>query len=169
MKIPWRRDRLPTPVFLGFPCGSVGKESAHNAGDLGSIPGLGRSPGEGKGYPLQYSGLENSIDSIFHGLGKYEVYIHWKKAANTSGSSRSLGASGVSRSLFGSSEIPKMLPLSLLSEKHLHLRKVINWLFPYQYPTEDFLVAQWIRICLSMQRTQVSSPGPGRLHMPWSN
>ena len=61
-KIPWRRDRLPTPVFLGFPCGSAGKESACNVGNLGSIPGLGRSHGEGKGYPLQYSGLENSMD-----------------------------------------------------------------------------------------------------------
>ena len=46
------RDRLPTPVFLGFPCGSAGKESTCNAGDLGLIPGLGRSLGEGKGYPL---------------------------------------------------------------------------------------------------------------------
>ena len=46
-----------------FPCGSVGKESACNAGDLGLIPGLRRSPGEQKGYPLQYSGLENSMDS----------------------------------------------------------------------------------------------------------
>ena len=62
-KIHWRRDRLPTPVFLGFPCGSVGKESTCNAGDLGLIPGLGRSPREGKGYPLQYSGLENSMDT----------------------------------------------------------------------------------------------------------
>ena len=52
---PWRRDRLPTPVFLGFPGGSAGKESARIAGDLGSIPGLGRSPGGGIGYPLQYS------------------------------------------------------------------------------------------------------------------
>ena len=50
-------------MFLGFPCCSVGKESACNAGELGSIPGLGRSPGEGKGYTLQYSGLENSMDS----------------------------------------------------------------------------------------------------------
>ena len=57
-------------VFLGFPCGSAGKESACNAGDLGSIPGLGRSPGEGKGYPLQYSGLENSMDCIVHGVMK---------------------------------------------------------------------------------------------------
>ena len=47
---------------MGFPCGSAGKESACNEEDLGSIPGLGTSPGEGKGYPLQYPGLENSMD-----------------------------------------------------------------------------------------------------------
>ena len=69
-KIPWRRDRLPTPVFLGFPGGSAGKESACNAGDLCLISGLERSPGEGKGYPLQYSGLENSMDCIVHGVTK---------------------------------------------------------------------------------------------------
>ena len=55
---------------MGFPCGSAGKESAHNVGDLGSISGLGRSPGEGKGYPLQYSGLENSMDCIAHRVAK---------------------------------------------------------------------------------------------------
>ena len=49
---------------LGFPGGSAGKESTSKAGDLGSVPGLGRSPGEGKGYPLQYSGQENSRDCI---------------------------------------------------------------------------------------------------------
>ena len=48
---------------MGFPGGSGGKESAHNAGDSSSIPGLGRSPGEGNGYPLQYSCLENSMDT----------------------------------------------------------------------------------------------------------
>ena len=69
-KIRWRRDRLPTPVFFGFPCGSAGKESTCNAGDQGSISGLGRSPGKGKGYPLQYSGLENSMDCIVHGVAK---------------------------------------------------------------------------------------------------
>ena len=53
---------LPTPGFLGFSVGSDGKESTCNVGDLGSIPGLGRSPGEGNGYPLQDSGLENSMD-----------------------------------------------------------------------------------------------------------
>ena len=67
-KIHWRRDRLPTPVFLGFLGGSVGKESIYHAGDLSLIPGLGRSPGEGKGYPLQYS--ENSMDYVVHGVAK---------------------------------------------------------------------------------------------------
>ena len=66
----WRGDRLPTPVILGFPCGSAGKESAHNEGDLGLVPGLGRSPGEGKGSLLQYSGLEKSMDYIVHGVKK---------------------------------------------------------------------------------------------------
>ena len=55
----WRRDRLPTPVFLGFPGGSESKQFACNAGDLGSIPELGKSPGGGHGNPLQNSCLEN--------------------------------------------------------------------------------------------------------------
>ena len=64
------------PIFpLGFSCGSAGKESTCNAGDLGSIPRLGRSPGEGKGYPLQYSGLENSIDCIVHGVTKSQTRL----------------------------------------------------------------------------------------------
>ena len=66
---------LPAPVFLGFPCGSAGRESACNAGDLGSIPGLGRSPGEGKVYPLQYSGLENFMDCIVHGVAKSQTRV----------------------------------------------------------------------------------------------
>ena len=69
-KICWRRDRLLTLVFLDFPCGSAGKESIQNVGDLCSIPGLRRYPGEGKGYPLQYSGLENSMDCVVHGVTK---------------------------------------------------------------------------------------------------
>ena len=69
-RFPWRRDRLPTPVFLGFPGDSDCKESACNVGDLGSIPGLGRSPREGKGCTLQYSGLENSMDCIVLGVPK---------------------------------------------------------------------------------------------------
>ena len=72
-KIPWRRDRLPTPVFLGFHGGSAAKESACNAGDLGLIPGLGRYPGQENGYPLQYSGLENSMDCTVHGVAKSQT------------------------------------------------------------------------------------------------
>ena len=62
-KICWRRDRLPTPVFLGFLCGSAGKEFVGNAGDLGLIPGLGRSPGvrERLATPVFWPGE-------FHGL-----------------------------------------------------------------------------------------------------
>ena len=72
--IPWRRDRLPTQVFMGFPGGSDSKESAWNAGDLGSIPQLGRSPGGVHGNPLQYFCLENP-----HGqrnLSGYSPYNH---------------------------------------------------------------------------------------------
>ena len=58
-----------------LPCGSAGKESAYNARDLGLIPGLGRSPGEGKGYPLQYSGLENSLDCVVHGVEKCQTLL----------------------------------------------------------------------------------------------
>ena len=74
-KICWRRDQLPTLVFLGFACGLAGKESPCSVGDLGLIPGLGRSPGEGKGYPLQYSGLENSMNRIVHGVTKSQTLL----------------------------------------------------------------------------------------------
>ena len=66
----------PTPEFLGFPGGSAGKESACNAADLGLIPGLGRSPGEGNSYPLQYIGLENSMDGIVHGVAKSQTRLN---------------------------------------------------------------------------------------------
>ena len=108
-KIPWRREWLPTPVFLpgeshaqrsllgyspwnhkesdtteirialfDFPGGSVGKESAYNVGDLGLIPGLGRSPGEGNGNPFQYSCLENSKDR-----GAWWATVHWVAESHT--------------------------------------------------------------------------------------
>ena len=57
-------------LFQGIPGGSAGKESTCSVGDLGSIPGMGRSSGEGKGYPLQSSGLENSTECIVHGVAK---------------------------------------------------------------------------------------------------
>ena len=68
---PLERDRLPTPVFLGFSGGSEGKESTSNAGDLGSIPGLGRLPGGGNGYPTQYSCLGNPMDR-----GAWQATVH---------------------------------------------------------------------------------------------
>ena len=87
-KLPWRRDRLSTSVFLGFPCGSAGKESAYNAGDLGSILGLGRSPGEWIGYPLQYSGLENSMHLV-HWAAKSRTRLRNFKCKNRRSSSSS--------------------------------------------------------------------------------
>ena len=69
-KICWRTERLATPVFLGFPCGSDSKESTCDAGDRGSIRGLGRSPGKGKGYPILYPGLgckeSDKTDQLSH-------------------------------------------------------------------------------------------------------
>ena len=66
-----RLSRSSSMLYInGFPCGSAGKECACNVGDLGLIPGLGRPPGEGKGYPLQYPGLENFMDCIVRGVTK---------------------------------------------------------------------------------------------------
>ena len=69
------RIRIITLKMMGFPGGSAGKEPVCNGGDLGSIPGLGRSPGEGKDSPLQYSGLENSMDCIVHGVAKSRTQL----------------------------------------------------------------------------------------------
>ena len=70
--IPMRSKKKNT---MGFPDSSVGKESACNAGDPGFIPGSGRSPGEGIGYPLQYSGLKNSMDCIVHGAANSQTQL----------------------------------------------------------------------------------------------
>ena len=75
-KIPWRRDRLPTPVFLGFPGGSAGKKSTCNVGDLGSIPGLVRYSGEGNSYPLQYC-LKDLMDKGARPATVYGVAKNW--------------------------------------------------------------------------------------------
>ena len=68
-KIHWRQDRLSAPVYLGFPCGSAGKESAYNVGDLGWEDPVEKGAAR-NGSPLQYSGLENSMDCIVHGVAK---------------------------------------------------------------------------------------------------
>ena len=84
---PWDRKDLDMTQQLslslwGFPDSSVGKEAACNAGDPSLMAGLGRSTGEGKGYPLQYSGLENSMDYIVHGVAKSQTWLsnfHFQK------------------------------------------------------------------------------------------
>ena len=70
----WSGLPFSSPVE-GFPSSSAGKEPACNAGDPSLIPGWGRSPGEGKGYPLQYSGLENSTDCIVHGVAESRTWL----------------------------------------------------------------------------------------------
>ena len=80
---PLKKGDATHSSVLGLFCGSAGKESACEAGDLGLIPGLGRSPGEEKGYPLQYSGLENCMNCIVHGVTKSQIglrdfHIHTK-------------------------------------------------------------------------------------------
>ena len=70
----WHLFLIPI-LCWGFPCGLAGKESICNVGDLGSSPELGRFPGEGKGYPLQYSSLENSMDFIVHGVTKSQTWM----------------------------------------------------------------------------------------------
>ena len=74
-RLPGQSSIWDGPTNMGFSCGSAGKESACGMGDLGLIPGLGRSPGEGKAYPFQYSGLENSTDCIVHGVAKSQTWL----------------------------------------------------------------------------------------------
>ena len=74
-KLCWRRDKLPTLAFFGLPGGSAGEESAFNVGCLGLIPGLGRSPGVSKGYPLLYSGLESSMVRIVNGVNNHRTRL----------------------------------------------------------------------------------------------
>ena len=73
MSVYWGKELAATLAILGFTGGSVGKESACSAGYLGSIPELGRSPGEGNGCPLLFSGLENSMDCILLGVTKSDT------------------------------------------------------------------------------------------------
>ena len=116
---------LPTRVFglpqttEGFPCGSAGKESACNEGDLGLIPGLGRSPGEGKGYPLQYSGLENStgLQRVGHDLVTFTFIFNQQKFMQ--GFTRAPAAAGRSEN---KQQVP-LLAHSLRSRGKLFLYK----------------------------------------------
>ena len=104
--------------FLGFCCGSAGKESACNAGDLGSIPGLGRSPGEGKGYPLQYSGLENSMDCVVHGREESDTTERL--------------------SLHTSLQFPRGFPHTILCGPHNKLERVGKTTLDLQYQRQEY-------------------------------
>ena len=87
------RQTVDLKVAWGFPGSSAGKKSACNAGDPSWIPGLGRSPGEGKGYPLQYSSLENSMNCIVHGVPKSQTRLsdlHFTSPQNSQSSKWSL-------------------------------------------------------------------------------
>ena len=75
----WKGQNFNFGLPSGRPDSSVGQGSACNAGDPSLIPGLGRSPGEGRGCPLQYSGLENSMDCIVHGVAKSHCHFQWGK------------------------------------------------------------------------------------------
>ena len=91
------KEEVGTGTPLGFPGGSFGEEYACNAGDLGLIPGLGRSPRESIGYPLQYSGLENSMDYIVHGVTESQTRLSEdskKSVCNTRDWVQSLGPKG---------------------------------------------------------------------------
>ena len=72
---PREKGQAPHSSVLGFPGDSAGKESTCTVGDLGLIPGLGGSPGEGNGYPLQYSDLENSMGCVVHGVAKSQTRL----------------------------------------------------------------------------------------------
>ena len=119
---------------MGFPCVSTGEESGCNAGGLGSIPGLGRSPGEGKGYPLQYSGLENSMDCIVHGIAKSQTQLsdfHFTLKCSTFSSVTPVGvrlfatpwtAHQASLSITNSQSLLKLISIeSVMPSKHLIL------------------------------------------------
>ena len=120
--MPWRRDRLPTPVFLGFPCGSAGRESTCNAGDLGSIPGFGKIPWRRKRLPTpefwpgEFHGLCSPVQLNRSGIVQL-LATPWTAARQASLSitnSRSLLKLMSIRSVMPSSHLILYHPLFLL-------------------------------------------------------
>ena len=112
-------------LIKGLPGGSVGKESACNVQNLGSIPGLGRSPGDGKSYPLQYSGLENSVDCIVHGVAKSrtrlrDFHFHFGRAGRREG------------------ELDGEVGGALRCSRHRR-----SLLFPRDFPEPSWSLCQW--------------------------
>ena len=145
---------------MGFPCGSDGKESACNVGDLGSIPRLGRSPGEGKGYPLQYSGLENSTDCIVHAVTKSRTQLsnfhslHFKVAE---GWSFSLGWW---KNFWWKTVAMVTYSVRLLHDPNLCSKKQWRRALPG---------GPVVKNPLARAGDMGSVPGPGKFHMPRGN
>ena len=125
----------------GFPCGSAGKESTCNVGVLGLIPGLGRSPGEGKGYPLQYSGLEKSMNCIVHGVTK-----SWTRLSDFHFTSPALQADSLPSESPGKTKNTGAGSLSLL-----------QWIFLTQESNWALLHCRRILYQLSCQESPVNS------------
>ena len=136
--------------LTGFLCGSAGKESSCNVGDLGLIPGLRGSPGEGKGYPLQYSGLENSMNSIVGGVAKSrtglsDFYFHFH--------SWLMGCSGSSA---GKESACNARDPSSIPGLGRTPGEGIGYLLQYSWAS---LVAQLVKYPLAMRETWVQSLG----------
>ena len=127
-------------IFWGFPCGSAGKESSCNAEDLGLIPGLGRSPGEGKGYLLQYSSLENSMD--------YSPWSH-KELDMTEQLTHTHTFSASFQIGFA------MIPFMNIRPCKIHEKFVVCSFGIIKNSAGTSPVVQWLRICLAMRRTLV--------------
>ena len=145
---------------MGFPDSSVGKESACNVGDLGLIPGLGRSPREAKGYTLQYSGLENSMDCIICGVVKSPTRLsnfHFHFSMVTAGSVSDLGGvtsfpdSSVGKESACNAGDPGLIPVSARPAG-----EGIGYLLQYSWAS---LVAQVVKNLPAMQETWVRSLG----------
>ena len=146
-KFPWRRNRLPTPVPLGFPGGSDSKESACYVGDLGLIPELGRSPGGGHGNPLQYSCLENP-----HGLRSLASYSPWgrKESAMTEWLSTAQHSTYLNL-------IKSIITLNMKNQATIKRQRL------------DFPGGPVVKKPPANAGNMSLIPGPGRSHMPGSN
>ena len=146
--------------------GSAGKESACKVGDLGLIPGLGRSPGEGNSYPLQYSGLENSMDCIVHGVPKSQTWLNDFYFLRVSAVSISSTETGPSR--FGSVVV-------LVVQSCLTLCNPMDCSLPcyFVHGTLQARILEWVAISFSRgssrprDLTWVSSIA-GRLFTVWA-
>ena len=150
---PLEKGQASHSIFSGFPGGPSGKESPCNVGDLASNPGLGRSPGEGNGYPLQYSDLENSMDCIVHAVAKSRTQLkqfHFHQASLVAQWVKSLSARKKTQ---GQSWVSKILwrrkwqPTPIFLPGEFHGQRSIVGYSPWDHKDWDTTE------CLSLQFT----------------